>query len=275
MKIEQEKDLSEVKVKRVIICCNGFINTKKHNLKCFKDYFETINTDENNEVCLISLYSPEDKTTYNRNKQYNVLKSKINEYVQKNYIIYLLGYSYTAGFVAKAASEYPEHIRKLILISPTIYLLKTKLLWNYLKVAAKYIHMKIKNPVRTKKAMSKSRMQGIIPISYNIALSIYKNRRYFKKVKCKVFVGKVQNDELCIGKTLWKITHKLLASMVTIKSYVEGGHTMIMDLEYGKQCYDDILAYTFHIANPDDKKDEEAEKLATLSFTCDSLRKSD
>ena len=50
---------------------------------------------------------------------------------------------------------------------------------------------------------------------------------------------------------------------------------MIMDLEYGKQCYDDILAYTFHIANPDDKKDEEAEKLATLSFTCDSLRKSD
>lgn len=155
MKIEQEKDLSEVKVKRVIICCNGFINTKKHNLKCFKDYFETINTDENNEVCLISLYSPEDKTTYNRNKQYNVLKSKIDEYVQKNYIIYLLGYSYTAGFVAKAASEYPEHIRKLILISPTIYLLKTKLLWNYLKVAAKYIHMKIKNPVRTKKAMSK------------------------------------------------------------------------------------------------------------------------
>lgn len=172
MKIKQEKDLSEVKVKRVIICCNGFINTKKHNLKCFKDYFETINTDENNEVCLISLYSPEDKTTYNRNKQYNVLKSKIDEYVQKNYIIYLLGYSYTASFVAKAASEYPEHIRKLILISPTIYLLKTKLLWNYLKVAAKYIHMKIKNPVRTKKAMSKSRMQGIIPISYNIALSI-------------------------------------------------------------------------------------------------------
>lgn len=83
MKIEQEKDLSEVKVKRVIICCNGFINTKKHNLKSFKDYFETINTDENNEVCLISLYSPEDKTTYNRNKQYNVLKSKIDEYVQK------------------------------------------------------------------------------------------------------------------------------------------------------------------------------------------------
>lgn len=40
MKIEQEKDLSEVKVKRVIICCNGFINTKKHNLKCFKDYLK-------------------------------------------------------------------------------------------------------------------------------------------------------------------------------------------------------------------------------------------
>ena len=99
MKIKQEKDLSEVKVKRVIICCNGFINTKKHNLKCFKDYFETINTDENNEVCLISLYSPEDKTTYNRNKQYNVLKSKIDEYVQKNYIIYHVLYKLLMLFI--------------------------------------------------------------------------------------------------------------------------------------------------------------------------------
>ena len=66
-------DLNNVKVKRVIICCNGFINLKKHALAVFKEYFDQVGHDENHEVKLINLYDPDDKKTYNRKKQINVL----------------------------------------------------------------------------------------------------------------------------------------------------------------------------------------------------------
>ena len=93
-----------------------------------------------------------------------------------------------------------------------------------------------------------------------------KNRKYFKKVRCRVFVGKSKDDAFCIGKTLWKITHRLEQNQVTIKSYQSGGHTMIMHLELGKECFDDILQFAYHIVNPQFDKEENEEKIATLSF---------
>lgn len=259
-------NLDNVKVKRVIICCNGFINLKQHALQVFKDYFDSIPHSEDQEVVLINLYNPDDKKTFNRKKQVKVLVDEVKKYVEQQYIIYLLGYSYTCGMCAKVATMFPQSIRKLIFISPTIYLLKTKLLWSYLKMAGKYIKIRCKHPKKSKKTVERAHIKGIIPISFNVACSIVQNRKYFKKVRCKIFVGKAQNDDLCIGKTLWKITHKLEQNRVTIKSYQTGGHTMIMHMESGKDCFDDVLSFTYHTRNPQDIKDENEEKIATLSF---------
>ncbi len=259
-------DLNNVKVKRVIICCNGFINLKKHALAVFKEYFDQVGHDENHEVKLINLYDPDDKKTYNRKKQINVLAEQVKQYAEQNYIIYLLGYSYTCGICARVATMFPKYIRKLIFISPTLYLLKTKLLMSYLKMAAKYIKIRCKHPKKSKKTVEKAHIKGIIPIAYNVACSIVKNRKYFKKVRCRVFVGKSKDDAFCIGKTLWKITHRLEQNQVTIKSYQSGGHTMIMHLELGKECFDDILQFAYHIVNPQFDKEENEEKIATLSF---------
>lgn len=266
-------DLDKVKVKRVIICCNGFINLKKHALQSFSDYFYSLPHDENNEIALINLYNPDDKKTYSRKKQYSVLLKEVKKYVDKQYIIYLLGYSYTCGFCAKVASVYPEHIKKLVFIAPTLYLLKTKLLFSYLKMAGKYLKIRLKHPKKSKKTVERAHIKGIIPIAYNVARSIVKNRKYFKRARCKVFIGKAKDDAFCIGKTLWKITHRLEQNQVTIKSYQQGGHTMIMHLELGKDCYDDILSFTYHMKNPSDMNEENEEKMATLSFETQELAK--
>lgn len=254
-----------IPVKRILICCNGFINTKNHACFEFKEYFDSLNTNENNLVKTIDLYDPKDPKTYNRKVQRKVLIEEVKIWAEKNYIIYLLGYSYSAGICAHVSTLFPQ-VRKLIFISPTVYLLKTKLLVSYLKTATKYLKIRIKHPNKSKNAMNRMRTKGIIRLSYNVARSIFNERKHFRKVRCRVFVGKAQNDSFCIGKTLWKITHSLELNLVTLKSYPEGGHTMIMHTDIGKECFDDILAFAFHYKNPADTLDEKEEKLSTLSF---------
>lgn len=261
----ETNDKIQTPVKRVMICCNGFINTKNHPLSEFKNYFDSINSDPNKTVVTINLYDPADKKTFKRKKQYNVLIEEVQRYAKENYIIYLLGYSYTCGISARISTMFPQ-VKKLILISPTLYLLKTKLLFSYLKTAFKYIKLRCSHPNKSKKTMSKLNKRGTIPLSYNVAKTIFKDRKYFKKVHCRVFVGKAQDDELCVGKTLWKITHKLEQNRVTLKSYPSGGHTMIMHQDRAQTCFDDILSFAFHIKNAQDQRDEEEEKLSTLSF---------
>ena len=41
---------------------------------------------------------------------------------------------------------------------------------------------------------------------------------------------------------------------------------MIMHLELGKECFDDILQFAYHNVNPQFDKEENEEKIATLSF---------
>lgn len=254
-----------IPVKRIMICCNGFINTKNHACLEFSDYFHSINKNLDMEVITIDLYDPRDPKTYKRKLQRKVLIDEVSKWADKNYIIYLLGYSYSAGICAHVSTLFPQ-VRKLILISPTLYLLKTRLLVSYLKTAAKYLKIRFRHPRKSKSAMNRMRTKGIIRLSYNVARSIFSERKYFKKVRCKVFVGKAINDSFCIGKTLWKITHSLELNRVTLKSYPQGGHNMIMHLDSGKECFDDILLFAFHFKNPEDNIEENEEKLSTLSF---------
>ena len=242
--------------KIVIICVHGFINSERHDFLEFKDYFDKINTKKNLEVKLAYLYDPTDKKTYKHKLMYRKLLDFCQSYADKGYIIYLLGYSFSAGICAHVSSQIPQ-VRKLILASPTIYLVKTKLLRTYLKVAYKSIKLRIKHGKKAARIMAKMKTKGVVRLSYNIALATFRERKWFRKVKCKTLMFKGSDDSYVTSSTFYTITKRIKKAPSTMKVYPGKDHLMIIHITSGKIAYDDILAFAFHFKTSEQREEEE------------------
>ena len=250
--------------KMVIICAHGFINNDRHDLQEFKDYFDRINTRKNLEVQLVYLYDPTDKKSYKHKLMYQRLLTKCQEYANKGYIIYILGYSFSAGMCAHVASLVPQ-VRKMVLVAPTIYLIKTKLLGNYLKVAYKDIKLRLKHGKKAARIMEKMKTKGVVRLSYNIALATFRERKWFRKVKCKTLMLKGSEDSFASSNTFHTISKRIFKKVPsTMKVYPGQDHLMILHIEKGKIAYDDILNFTYHFKTSEQR--EEAEDLESLKL---------
>lgn len=193
---ELTQEIPGLVVKKVLICLHGFQSSKEHDLKAFKDYFESLNDNPNLEVCLVDLFEFGEKETYNSKKMFRKADETVRDYLAKGYVVYMLAYSFSVGIAARICSEHPE-IEKLVLVSPTIYLIKTGLLQGYISLLIK--HMKVTRMMKKRKRMlkaSKTMNPGFFILAIAIAASIRKNRKYLKKLSCKVFIFKGSEDEL-------------------------------------------------------------------------------
>lgn len=253
--------------KMVIICAHGFINNNRHDLTDFKEYFDRINTKPNLEVVPVFLYDPQDKKTYKHKKMTQTLLAKVKEYADNGYIIYLLGYSFSAGICAHVASVVPQ-VRKLILVAPTIFLIKTKLLGIYLKVAYKNIKLRIKHGKKAARIMERMKTKGVIRLSFNIALATFRERKWFRKVPCKTMMLKGSEDSFASSNTFHTISKRIKKASSTMKIYPKQSHLMILHYDQGKSAFDDILSFTYHF-----KFNEESEYEEDLEFYKNYMKK--
>lgn len=250
--------------KMVIICSHGFINSERHDFAEFKAYFDSINERKNLEVELCYLYDPLDKKTYRHKLMFQKLLGMCQDYARRGYIIYLLSYSFSAGMCAHAAAMIPQ-VRKIILAAPTIFLIKTKLLGTYLRVAYKDIKLRIKHGKKAARIMEKMKTKGVVRLSYNIALATFRERKWFRKVPCKTLMIKGSNDSFAASNTFHTISRRIKKAPSTMKVYPNENHLMVIHLEHGKKAYDDILNFTFHFKISDrveEEEDYEALKIA-------------
>ena len=186
-----------------------------------KDYFDKINTKKNLEVKLAYLYDPTDKKTYKHKLMYRKLLDFCQSYADKGYIIYLLG-------------------------------LKT-----YLKVAYKSIKLRIKHGKKAARIMAKMKTKGVVRLSYNIALATFRERKWFRKVKCKTLMFKGSDDSYVTSSTFYTITKRIKKAPSTMKVYPGKDHLMIIHITSGKIAYDDILAFAFHFKTSEQREEEE------------------
>ena len=242
---------NKVSVKRVLLCFNGFTTNKKHDLLIFKNFFDRHNINKNYDVKLVWLYDVGNTKSYNEKSMYKRAYDATKKELDKGNIVYLLGYSFSANITARLAVEFPS-IEKICLISPTTYLIKTSLLFSYIQFAFKNLKFRLKYKNRANKFLKKTKIDGVVKLTYEIAKSIAKNRRYLKKVDCKVFMTKGGSDNLSITDTFNYIAKKSKNAIIISKIYPNRGHTMIMAIESGRLTFQDVLSFIFHMSFNDE-----------------------
>jgi esterase/lipase len=178
--------------------------------------------------------------------------------LEKGYVVYLMAYSFSVGIAAKLCVEFPS-IEKLVLVSPTIYIVKTGLLPGYVKMLGK--RMEFNRKYRKEKKhqavikKTKANNTGVVKLAFRISHAILKYRKYLKEIRCKMLLIKGKKDELSIPQTFTYITKKTEKAITMIKVYPEENHIMIMSLSHGKRAYDDILRFVYHFSSGEENED--------------------
>ncbi len=254
---DQTTFFEKVNVKRVLICFHGFQTSTIHDLDVFKNYFLKVNKNLNYEVCLVDLYDFGQEDTYKAHLMMKRATEAVDSYLNKGYIVYLLAYSFSAGIAAKIAMEHPE-ITKIVLVSPTIYLIKTGLISGYFRLIGKHLRLKAMYRKKLEKMPGvKSGNKGFVRLALQIAKATSKYRPYLKGLKCKVLMLKGSKDELSIAPTFSYISKKSSSATTMSKIYPGKDHVMITTITDGKQAFDDILLFIFHM----NSKETEDEKI--------------
>lgn len=235
-------------VKRVLLCLHGFKTASRHDCVDFQNYFNSVNKNPNFEVQNVTFYQWGNPKTYHHAMFYDTCKKAVKEYLDKGYVVYILAYSFSASIGAKLCVEFPQ-IDKLVLVAPTTYLVKTRLLINYLAFAYKQICLKIKYRSKAKKIMKRNKTEGIIRLFWAMTFTLTSYRRYLKKLKCKVFMIKGAKDEFSINNTFSYVSYKAKNAITISKVYPGHNHTMFMDVKRAVPAFKDVLYFIFHIEN--------------------------
>jgi len=175
--------------KQVIICFHGFRTTnldESHDFYLFLQYINKNKELYSGEVKLVNFYDLDNKTTFKPKQWLNIGYKIAEEYLEKGYTVYIVGYSVGAILAAAVASKYP--VEKIILLSPAFRLLGGKLLVNNLVYFLKYMKLRILHPKIVKRF--KKKKKKTIPISLIFAMlgCIIRYHRMVKNVSSQALI---------------------------------------------------------------------------------------
>lgn len=244
---EVTTQIGALHIKKVVVCFHGFMSSKSHDLQAFKDFFDSVNSNPDWEISLVNLFDFGNRKTYKSKLMYERGKEAVEGFLAKGYVVYLLAYSYSVGIAARICTEHPE-IEKLVLVSPTIYLVKTGLLAGYFNLFIKHVKVRKKLKKRKKPIRGMVTLKpGFFKLAMSIAYSIAHYRKYLEHISANLFIFKGSEDELSIPQTFSYIAKKSKDTIVMSKTYPGQDHIMIMSLEHGKEAFEDILTFLFHL----------------------------
>jgi len=246
-------------VKRVLICLHGFETRNIHDCVEFKEYFDEVNTNPNYEVDLFTFYDWGNNKTYKHKLFYEKCKNEVQKYYDKGYVVYILAYSFSASIGAKLCAEFPR-IEKLVLVAPTTYLIRTKLLISYLKIAGKQIKFKLKYKAKAKKVLKRTKNDGLIKLFFAMTGTILSYRKFLKRLDGKVLMIKGAEDEFSINNTFSYVSYKAKNAVTISKIYPGHNHIMFMERDKAICAYKDVLYFIFHIENVESDILEESDQ---------------
>lgn len=197
-------------MRTVLLCLHGFMVHDRNDFGFMKKYFDQNNQDENLFLETPQLYNRLDNKTHSYKNMYKALQQAIKEHLEiPDTRVVLLGYSFNCGIIVRATNEF--NLDRVILFSPTTRLIENKLLNKYVHLAISNIKLKLKHGKKAKKIMERVKLSGTISLAYNVALSIVKNKKHFKKLRCPTLMVRGMQDELTTQKTLCNLL-KLIKS---------------------------------------------------------------
>ena len=164
---------------RIVLLAHGFMIHDSHDLKWFYNYVSTSEEFKGYEFKLIKLYDRSKGKTSKPKVMEKFLKNEVQGYLDLGYDVTLVGYSFSCGLVAKVARDL--NIKGVIHFAPSIKLIKTNLLKMHIDNAWKTLKLRLKyGKKKAKKIMNRTKTSGLVVLSYHIALSMIKYRKYFK-----------------------------------------------------------------------------------------------
>lgn len=166
-------------MKKIVLLAHGFMIHDSHDLTWFYNYVSQSEEFKNYEFQLIKLYNRKIGKTSRPKTMEKHLSDIVKSYLKKDYDVTLVGYSFSCPLIAKVARDLK--LKGVIHIAPAIKLIKTNLLTMHIKNALKTLKLKIKHGnKKAKKIMDRTKTSGIVVLSFHIALTMLKYRKYFK-----------------------------------------------------------------------------------------------
>lgn len=241
-KIEVYKPLR----KTVLLCTNGFQTTDTHDSLPMKEYYENNFKKEcpNGEIELVKLFEPSDKKTHHMSYFENVLENAIRFYIDKGYIIYLMGYSFSCSLVCKMAKKYQKNILRVILVAPVYDTLINHMIPGYIKYAWKFHKLNKRYGKKVAKAIGRQTVVGLPGLLIAIFGSILGNRKYFKKVMQPTLLVRGTDDILCTKHALAKVSKKIKGENETYL-YPKMSHGILKSVRLNGNVYEDIFHFAF------------------------------
>ena len=232
--------------KTVLLCTNGFQTTDTHDSLPMQEYFNTTFAKDfpDCEIALVKLFSPANKKTHKRKYFEEQLEQAIQKYIQQGYIIYLLGYSFSASLVAKMARKYQKYITRVILVAPVYDTIVNHMIPGYIKYAWKFHKLNKKYGKKVAKSIGRQTVQGLPGLLIAIFTSILANRKYFRKITQPTLLIRGQEDILCTEHSLKKVSRKIKGEN-EIYLYPKMNHGILKTVRLNGVVYEDILHFSF------------------------------
>lgn len=258
--------------KTVLLATNGFQTTDTHDSLPMKEYFDnTFSKDfPNCEISLVKLFEPSDKRTHKTRYFERQLEETIVSYIQKDYDIFLMGYSFSAALVCKMAKKYQKNVLRVILVAPVYDTLVNHMIPGYIKYAYKFHKLNKKYGKKVAKAIGRQTVVGLPGLLIAIFVSILKNRKYFKRVTQPTLLIRGDNDILCTKHAIGKVSKKVKGENETYL-YPKMTHGILKSVRLNGVVYEDIFHFSFdtpfyienkvQVVNKVTKKNEDVRKV--------------
>ncbi len=215
--------------KKIILLVHGFMVHDSHDFTWFNEY--VINEFKDYEFKMVTLYDRKVSKTSKPKNMEKSLKKEVKKYLDLDYDVSLIGYSFSCNLVAKVAKDLK--LKGVIYFAPAIKLLKTKLFSMHLKNAFKALKLRLKHgKKKAKKIMDRTKTSGIVLLSLHISLTMLKYRKYFKS-NVPFLILRGTEDTYCLQDDVSWILNKTSASCVkTITNQGEGWNHFFVRRDY-------------------------------------------
>lgn len=232
--------------KTVLLCTNGFQTTDTHDSLPMKEYFGNNFAKEyqNCEVVTVKLFEPANKKTHHVSYFEKTLESVIEEYIEKDYNIYLMGYSFSCALVTKMARKYNKNILRVILVAPVYDTILNNMIPGYIKYAYKFHKLNKRYGKKVAKAIGRQTIQGLPHLLISIFISILQNRKYFRRLTQDTLLIRGTSDILCTEHSIKTVSNRVKGEH-ELYLYQNMSHAILKSVKLNGIVYEDILHFCF------------------------------
>lgn len=215
--------------KKIILLAHGFMVHDSHDFTWFYEYISKEFKDY--EFKMIYLYDRKIGESSKPKNMIRYLKSEVQKYLDLDYDVSLIGYSFSCNLVAKVAKDLK--LKGVIYFAPAIKLLKTKLFSMHVKNAFKTLKLRLKHgKKKAKKIMDRTKTSGVVLLSLHISLTMLKYRKYFKS-NVPFLIIRGTEDTYCLQDDVtWILKNTSAAHVKTITKQGEGWNHFFVRRDY-------------------------------------------